>query len=207
MISAAQGRKANLQAGNCDMASKSKTKISARRKPLSPRILDMVHAEAGYMCANPRCQKAFILEAHHIVWVKAGGGDDISNLLALCPTCHSAHTKGMISKEAIYHWKAILVSLNHVIGREGIDLLLYIQKLKTQTMFYSSGELLPFRRLIVSGLLEVAETQSLVTTSGSGTFTNTSHRLAITERGVMIMEAWIDGNSSKYFEVISHPWT
>ena len=52
----------------------------------------LVLLEAGYKCANPSCRHILTLELHHIVWVKDGGGNDLENLLALCPNCYSLHT-------------------------------------------------------------------------------------------------------------------
>jgi hypothetical protein len=83
-----------------------------RRKRLPQATLRKVYAEAGFKCANPRCLVLLLLEAHHILWVKDGGGDEPENLLALCPNCHTRHTRGEIPYEAIWHWKAMLVSLN-----------------------------------------------------------------------------------------------
>ena len=47
--------------------------------------------EAGYKCGNPTCRNVITLELHHIEYVSDGGGDDPSNLLVLCPYCHSEY--------------------------------------------------------------------------------------------------------------------
>lgn len=43
--------------------------------------------------SGPQCQKcgydnANILQCHHILPKKSGGGDEIENLMLLCPNCH-----------------------------------------------------------------------------------------------------------------------
>jgi 5-methylcytosine-specific restriction endonuclease McrA len=85
------------------------------RKKLSPVIKRQLLMEAGYRCGNPRCTvilAVHILEDHHIKYVSEGGGDELSNLLALCPNCHTLYHHGEIPHEAIRHWKGMLLSMN-----------------------------------------------------------------------------------------------
>lgn len=62
---------------------------------------------------------------HHIIWVKDGGGNQPDNLLALCPNCHSLHTRGHIPAQAIVAWKSLLTSLGNP-NRAAVDLLLLL---------------------------------------------------------------------------------
>ena len=50
------------------------------------RIRRAVLDRAGWRCE--RCGKAGRLECHHIVPHAAGGGEEMSNLQALCRGCH-----------------------------------------------------------------------------------------------------------------------
>ena len=81
---------------------------------------ELVLLEAGYMCGNPRCRHVLTLELHHMLWVRDGGGNEPSNLIALCPNCHALHTQGYIPAGAIRVWKGLLISLNSV-NRANLD--------------------------------------------------------------------------------------
>ena len=49
----------------------------------------------GYQCQNCNRGKGFDLEVHHVVPIKDGGGNALSNLITLCRDCHSAiHNSG-----------------------------------------------------------------------------------------------------------------
>ena len=92
-----------------------------KRKPIPDHIKEALLIEQGYKCGNPRCWtilKSAILEDHHIEYVSEGGGNEPSNLLALCPTCHTMHHHGMISRDAIRHWKKLIVALDGPSDRE-----------------------------------------------------------------------------------------
>jgi hypothetical protein len=89
-----------------------------------------VLTEAGFMCASPRCRHMLTLEIHHIEEVKAGGGNEPHNLLALCPNCHSGFTRGKIPRSAIEAWKQMLLVVNHGLDRDSLDLLLFLHRLE-----------------------------------------------------------------------------
>jgi 5-methylcytosine-specific restriction endonuclease McrA len=56
--------------------------------------------EASYRCAVPRCMSALAIDVHHIDGDPAN--NDPSNLIALCPTCHSAfHRKTFVRGDPI----------------------------------------------------------------------------------------------------------
>lgn len=90
-------------------------KIMSERKALSDRARDAVLREAGYRCAVPTCHTILAMDIHHIVEVSKGGGNELSNLLALCPTCHALYHRGEITQESIRHWKTRLITLNQVV--------------------------------------------------------------------------------------------
>jgi hypothetical protein len=68
------------------------------------------------------------LEIHHIIAVKSGGRNEPDNLLALCPNCHSAFTRGKIPQAAIEVWKQMLLVVNTGLDRESLDLLLFLHR-------------------------------------------------------------------------------
>jgi len=53
----------------------------------SPTVIDDLLARTGRMCAV--CQYRHGVQVHHIVPRHAGGSDDASNAIPLCPNCHS----------------------------------------------------------------------------------------------------------------------
>jgi HNH endonuclease len=83
---------------------------SRRALPVATRRA--VLAEAGYRCAVSTCRTILALDLHHIEDLQEGGGDEVSNLIALCPTCHTPYPRGTITRDAIRSWKGLLVALN-----------------------------------------------------------------------------------------------
>ena len=125
-----------------------------KKIPLQTKIDVLV--EAGYRCGNPACGIVLtpdILEDHHIQSVAEGGGNEVSNLLALCPLCHALYTKKKISLDAIRHWKRMLVALNHAYSRESMDLLLFLVGNEWSGTCYTSDGVSKFAGLIVAGLV------------------------------------------------------
>lgn len=49
----------------------------------------------GHSCEL--CHYKEIVEVHHILFKKDGGGDEISNLIVVCPNCHDLFTKKVIN--------------------------------------------------------------------------------------------------------------
>ena len=73
------------------------------RKPIPQKIKTVLQKEIGSVC--PFCQSKDVdhFEFHHID--EQPENNQISNLLMLCPTCHSKITKGDISNEEIIKTK------------------------------------------------------------------------------------------------------
>lgn len=86
----------------------------AERKSIPDTDRDAILREAGYRCAVPTCNTTLAIDLHHIIEVCEGGGNNLSNLLALCPTCHALYHRGVITKESIKQWKERLIALNRV---------------------------------------------------------------------------------------------
>lgn len=163
-----------------------------------------VLTEAGFRCAVPQCRNILALDMHHMEEVSTGGGDEATNLLSLCPTCHALYHRNIIPEESIYVWKSILVSLGHAFDREAIDHLLFLQKLEShaaqaasrteprpfgiwneRALAVSGDGVLRFARLIAAGLADF----SMVPLSGTGLYS-----LCLTDRGRSLIAAWLSGN-------------
>ena len=56
------------------------------------RLRRQVFARDGYRCRA--CGRAGRLECDHVVALERGGSSDMSNLQALCRSCHIAKTRG-----------------------------------------------------------------------------------------------------------------
>src|ERR1700716_1485779 len=137
---------------------KPKTTPFPVRKALPAAVRSAVLMEAAYRCGNPRCNNILTLQIHHILWLKDGGKDDPSNLIALCGYCHDMHTQGHVPHDAIRLWKGLLVALNQAFDRESMDLLLYLNHHQAQHLWYSGDGVLRFARLIGRGLAKIAFT-------------------------------------------------
>ena len=172
--------------------------MSGRRVDPPHSVKQRVLAEAGYRCGNPRCNNVITLQIHHIVWVKDGGGNDPSNLLALCAYCHDLHTQGHIKIEAIRLWKGLLLALNNAFDRPSMDAL---RMLYSAGMIHVSGDgLLRLAGLIVAGL--VVRGVTMPASQGSFTFT---YGVYITEKGKQLVDAWLAGDEERYRLLLMSP--
>ena len=102
------------------------------------------------------CQHAeeYFTGSHHIHELNAGGGDDVSNLIALCPTDHALYHRGTISSDAIYTYKAMLVALNGAFDNPTIDLLLFLSECPKGKLIVSGDGVLKFSRVLSADLAE-----------------------------------------------------
>jgi len=164
----------------------------AARRPPSAAVRAEILLEAGYMCANPRCRHILTLELHHICWVKDRGTNTASNLLALCPNCHSLHTAGHIPTSAIAVWKSMLSSINST-DRTGVDFLLYLHRTSVspgQSYRYSVDTMLLLARLFNAGLIEQGGGAH---GGGSGSYSS-AFEIRLTNAGQRLVEAWLAGD-------------
>ena len=192
--------------GNMTKKTNSGVPREANRTKLPLDIRHQLLMEAGYKCGNPACRNVITLELHHIEYVSAGGGDDPSNLLVLCPYCHGMHHAGHIPLEAIRLWKGLLVALNQGFDRRGMELLLFLHKTKEQAglLWYSADGLLAFAGLVGAGLVEISETNvTRMAPAERVKFTQSSHRLALTPKGLLLVGAWLAGNEQEFRNLIS----
>src|SRR5262245_11347489 len=97
------------------------SRIARQRRAVPNNVVVQVLTEAGYRCAVATCRNILAIDIHHIVEVAEGGGNEPSNLLALCPTCHALFHRGQIVRDSIYAWKTMLVWLSQVFDTATID--------------------------------------------------------------------------------------
>jgi hypothetical protein len=176
----------------------------ADRAKLPLNVRHQLLMEAGYKCGNPTCRNVITLDLHHIQYVSEGGGDDPSNLLVLCPYCHSMHHEGHIPVEAIRLWKGLLVALNQGFDRQGMDLLLFLHKTQDTQIRLSGDGVLTYAGLIGADLVAITETDVTFMAPGElRKFIQTSHKLALTQKGTLLVEAWLAGNEEQFRKLIS----
>lgn len=169
--------------------------MTQKRKAISKSVELAVLTEAGYRCAVPTCRNILAIDLHHMAEVSEGGPNDASNLLALCPTCHALFHRGTISRESIYSWKSLLVTLNQAFDKDAIDNLLFLANPKSRGLKVSGDGVLKFTKLITADL---------------ATFRQSRHgmdgllcSIEITEKGKMLVEAWKAGNRSAVAAALS----
>lgn len=176
--------------------------MKPNRTRLNASVRDEVLREAGYKCAVPTCRNVITLQLHHILWVKEGGGNAATNLIALCGHCHDLHTAGHIPNSAIQYWKGMLHALNAAFDRECVDLLLYLHQRGIATHWYSGDGVLRFAGLFAAGLVEFGRQ------SAADTFVNifaSCHEVFLSKKGALLVEAWKAGDEAKYKLAIAMP--
>jgi len=178
------------------MAKKSDT--NQERKNLPINLVTALLTEAGYRCAVPTCRTILALDMHHIWPVSADGPNELSNLIALCPTCHQLYHRGTIRPESIHSWKAMLIAIGRGFDVETIDKLMFLYKAKTDRLAVSGDGVLSFARLIAADLaafqLKANNAWQLVT-----------YTVELTEKGRKLVEAWQTGDRALLERVLAPP--
>jgi hypothetical protein len=159
-----------------------------------------------YLAARNRAQQAKAESAEialdekkgTLIWVRDGGGNEPSNLLALCPNCHALHTRAHIPQEAIRIWKGMLIALNST-NRNSIDILIYLYHRHNdffgRHIRYSADTALQLAGLINSGLLEIAS--ATIASEYEGKIRPSAFDIRLTGKGSMMVEAWLAGNETQ----------
>src|ERR1700733_4884941 len=132
---------------------------------------------------------------HHIWEVSAGGGNDPSNLIALCPTCHALYHRGTIKADSIYAYKAMLVAITRAFDVEAIDRLLFLESCEKDFLVVSGDGLLHFSRLIAAGLATVEQ-------KSNNNWQIVTYAVNINEKGRQLIEAWRQGDRTRLQQVM-----
>lgn len=172
-----------------------KAKVSERKNlPLKMQVI--VLTESGYRCAVPTCRNILAIDMHHIWEVSAGGGNDPSNLIALCPTCHALYHRGVIKADSIYAYKAMLVAITRAFDVEAIDRLLFLESCKKDFLVVSGDGLLHFSRLIAAGLA-TGEQKS------NNNWQLVTYAVNLSDRGRQLISSWKLGDRTRLREVVA----
>ena len=168
------------------------------RKNLPVTTRELLLTESGYRCAVPTCRNILALDMHHIWEVQAGGSDDPSNLIALCPTCHSLYHRGNITAESIYTYKAMLVAISRAFDIDAVDRLMFLNGCALDFLVVSGDGLLHFGRLIAAGLATVQQ-------KANNNWQIVTYAVNISDKGHMIIEAWKQGDRTRLKLLIGGP--
>lgn len=162
-----------------------------RRIKVPEDVKVSLYTESGYRCAVPTCRSIIVLDMHHIVQVKDGGGNDQPNLLPLCPNCHALYHRGEIKSESIRAWKLMIMSMSNAFDKGAIDVLLMLDsdtELKGKGVFVSGDGILGCASLISSGYVEPS-----IMLEGR-MIGNSLYQLTLTAKGQSFIENWKNGN-------------
>lgn len=167
-----------------------KAKSPSERTNLPAKTKLELLTEAGFRCAVPTCRDLLVLDMHHIYEVSEGGGNEVSNLIALCPTCHGLYHRGYISRPSIFAWKSILVAINRAFDLESIDRLLFLEKQPQDYLIVQGDGVLHFDRLIGAGFAtfeQKSNNENQIVT----------YSVNITAKGRLLIEAWRSGDHAQ----------
>ena len=92
------------------------------RPPLPAELKRQILVEAGHRCAIPTCRHPTTEIAHIEPWSKVKK-HEYSNLIALCPNCHTRAEKGQIDKKSLNTYKRILQRLTDKFDRFELNVL------------------------------------------------------------------------------------
>ncbi len=176
------------------MGDKAGAKTKKRRIIVPEAVKISLYTESGYRCAVPTCRGIIVLDMHHIVHVEDGGGNDQSNLLPLCPTCHALYHRGDIVPESIKAWKLMLMSLANAFDKKSVDILLM---LSTYVGIYVSGDgVLECAALIASRFVNVRSVSGELHPQSDKLLPASHYNLSLTKKGELFVEGWKNGDLS-----------
>lgn len=178
---------------------KSKDEMKPReRKNLPVQTRQELLTECGYRCAVPTCRNILALDMHHIYPVHEGGSDDLSNLIALCPTDHALYHRGNITAESIYIYKSMLVAISRAFDIDAVDRLMFLHGCEKDFLVVSGDGLLHFGRLIAAGLATVEQ-------KANNNWQIVTYCVNISDKGRLIIEAWKQGDRTRLKKLIGGP--
>jgi hypothetical protein len=177
---------------------KTKKAHPREREHLPLKTKAIVLTEAGYRCAVPTCRGILALDMHHIWEVVAGGGDEPSNLVALCPTCHALYHRGTILADSIYLYKAMLVAISRAFDLDAVDKLLFLCECPKDFLIVSGDGLLHFARIIAAGMASVEQ-------KANNNFQIVTYAVNISDKGRQLIEAWRQGDRTRVAQVLGGP--
>ena len=168
--------------------------MAGKRKAIPKSTQLEVLTESGWRCAVPTCRTILALDVHHLVEVANHGTNEPSNLIALCPTCHALFHRGDLTRDALYTYKAILVSLSNAFDVTTVDQLLFLDCVSDKPLQLQGQGVLAFMRLIASGLAEFHNTGRDMGVE--------FYLVSLTEKGRLLTKVWKAGDRNQLNQVL-----
>jgi hypothetical protein len=143
--------------------------------------------EAGHRCAIPTCRQTPVELAHIIPWSSCKE-HEYSNLIALCPTCHTRFDRGEIDRKAMLSYKHNLGVINsRYCDFEQRVLRVFADNPRAETLWLPGGLEIMLMYLLQDSLLVDTRENSGVILSDMP-----SQRLyAITQKGRDFIAKWM----------------
>ena len=173
-----------------------------KRKAIPNSVRVSVLTECGYRCAVPTCRGILALDLHHIEYVSEKGDNSLSNLIALCPTCHALHHRGTIPQESISIWKNMLVVLTNAFDTETVDRLLFLTKPGAEDLVVSGDGILQFYRVIAADLAKHRRLKEWSTGPPRGPV-QYRYTIELTPKGKRLLDAWVAGDLGQLKQVVA----
>jgi hypothetical protein len=145
--------------------------MSGSRGRVPAELKRAVLMEAGHRCAIPTCRHTTIEIAHIVPWNERRD-HEFSNLVALCPNCHTAYDAGRIDRLSMRQYKTNLSLVSGRYGEIEKRILDYFALNPGQSVVYLPGGMELFVMYLVrDGLLSINESYSAPATTPSSPFT------------------------------------
>jgi len=165
----------------------------SQRPPIPSRLRRRILVEAGHRCAIPTCRHPTTVVAHIIPWIKVKK-HEYSNLIALCPNCHTRADKGEIDRKSLRIYKRILQRLTDKYDRFE---LLVLNELRLRNPVIMAGNML----LLIKNLLDEEfvsintdiEVEGVTYSISIGNIP-VNVEVLLTEKGKQFIDEWIKAN-------------
>ncbi len=164
-------------------------KMTTKRPLIPAELKRKVLVEAGHRCAIPTCRMTTTV-IHHIEPYAIVKEHSYSNLIALCPNCHSRVHNKEIDKKSIKMYKKKIVFLSDRYSKFELNVLDYLMKMEKNNKVCVSGYLL-VKNLLDDDLIYNAHT---IATFGysDGTKELNEFVVALTKKGKKFVLDWKD---------------
>ena len=139
------------------------------RPPIPADLRRRILVEAGHRCAIPSCRHTDV-EIHHIVPWETCKKHEYSNLIALCPNCHTrAHKHGEIDRKSLNLYKANLRFTHDRFSQLEVDILFDLSQKPEDKVAWGSLNKLLLKRIIDWEYIEYSETDQWFSIDGTKT--------------------------------------
>jgi len=155
-----------------------------------PKELErLIKTESGHRCAIPTC-KQYPVEIAHIISYAQVKEHKFSNLIALCPTCHTRYDNHEIDLKAMFIYKSNLAIINSRFTELELTLL---ENLNKKSPLPISGAMMwLFQRLVFEDIIMIVSESGIEFSDDFGDIE--SHLwVELTAKGNNVVSRWLEG--------------